>query len=76
MRLEEINFKLTKVKNDSEIDYLIDEKEKAEKQLHKNNPKTSNSIDTQTKSNKENINLAIKQIGDLKFKNLQEPFID
>ena len=76
MRLEEINFKLTNVKNDSEIDYLIDEKEKAEKQLHKNNPKASNSIDTQTKSNKENINLAIKQIEDLKFKNLQEPFID
>ena len=76
MRLEEINFKLTNVKNDSEIDCLIDEKEKIEKQLHKNNPKTSNSIGTQTKSNTKNINFAIKQIEDLKFKNLQEPFID
>ena len=72
IRLEEISFELSNIKSNSEIDCLIDEKEKIEKQLHKINVKTQNSTSNLTKSNI----FAITQIDDLKFKNLQEPFIN
>ena len=76
MKLEEINFELTRVKSVDEIDCLIDEKGKIERHLNKYSSKNSNSICAQTTSDKKITNPVIKQIKDLKFKNLQEPFID
>ena len=76
MKLEEINFELTRVKSVDEIDCLIDEKGKIERHLNKYSSKNSNSICAQTTSDKKITNPVIKQIEDLKFKNLQEPFID
>lgn len=76
MKLDEINFELTRVKSVDEIDCLIDEKGKIERHLNKYSSKNSNSICAQTTSDKKITNPVIKQIKDLKFKNLQEPFID
>lgn len=70
IKLEEINFELTRVKTADEIDCLIDEKEKVAKEIYKND------IGAKKNSNKKIINPIVNQIENLKFKNLQEPFID